>query len=185
MGGLQFLFCILGGDSYPQAPCCAGKAKRAHSMSLGVGLPVRVGSSCVLKAVSSGMHVGLRVINTTFTRITRGNQTVYVNLCAYLYCSNACGGQNHNINVACFWMHVVCSSEFSCTTISHKFMVSGHSYPPNDRDFRSIEKANRKRQHVYEPEEWSKLLEMCRKKKQKNIHCHSNEDRRLHQYEST
>ena len=78
--------------------------------------------------------------------------------------SDACGGQNHNINIACFWMHVVCSSEFSYTTISHKVMVSGHSYLPNDRDFRSIEKANRKCQHVYVPEEWSKLVEMCRKK---------------------
>jgi len=43
-------------------------------------------------------------------------------------------------------------------------MVSGHSYLPNDRDFGSIEKANRKRQHVYVPEEWSKLVETCRKK---------------------
>jgi len=36
---------------------------------------------------SALVHVGLHVINTTFTCITRGNLTVYVNLCADLYCT--------------------------------------------------------------------------------------------------
>ena len=43
-------------------------------------------------------------------------------------------------------------------------MVSGHSYLPNNRDFGSIERANRKCQHVYVPEERSKLVETCREK---------------------
>ena len=83
--------------------------------------------------------------------------------------SDACGGQNRNINVALYWIHVVCSPKYSYTTVNHKFMVSGHSYLPNDRDFGSIEKANRKQQHVYIPEEWCKLVESCRRKNPFNV----------------
>ena len=49
--------------------------------------------------------------------------------------SDACGGQNRNINVVCMWMHIAASSNFSYNVVDHKFMVSGHSYLPNDRDF--------------------------------------------------
>ena len=83
--------------------------------------------------------------------------------------SDACGGQNRNINVALYWIHVVCTPKYSYTTVNHKFMVSGHSYLPNDRDFGSIEKANRKQQHVYIPEEWCKLVESCRRKNPFNV----------------
>ena len=43
-------------------------------------------------------------------------------------------------------------------------MVSGHSYLPNDRDFGSIEKASRRTQHVYVPDEWCTLVEQARRK---------------------
>ena len=57
-------------------------------------------------------------------------------------------------------MHIVASSNFSYRLIDHKFMVSGHSYLPNDRDF---EKASRRTQHVYVPEEWCTLVEKSRR----------------------
>ena len=57
--------------------------------------------------------------------------------------SDSCGGQNRNINLVCLWMHIVSSPEYSISQIDHKFMVSGHSYLPNDRDFASIETAKR------------------------------------------
>ena len=44
-------------------------------------------------------------------------------------------------NIASLWLHVVCSGEYSYTTVDHKFMVPRHSYLPNDRDFSSIEEA--------------------------------------------
>ena len=53
--------------------------------------------------------------------------------------SDACGGQNRNIYLACLWMNAVSSSEFNYPVVDHKFMVSGHSYLPYDRDFGSIE----------------------------------------------
>ena len=40
--------------------------------------------------------------------------------------SDACGGQNRNIYLVCMWLHIVSSSEYSFTTVDHKFMVSGH-----------------------------------------------------------
>ena len=106
---------------------------------------------------------------------SRGSQEVCSCVLKYLALSNtaathlivysdACGGQNHNINVACMWMHIAASSNFSYNVIDHKFMVSGHSYLPNDRDFGSIEKASHRTQHVYVPDEWCTLVEQARRK---------------------
>ena len=78
--------------------------------------------------------------------------------------SDACGGQNRNINIACFWMYVAGCQDYNYTLIDHKFMISGHSYLPNDRDFGSIEKANRKTQHIFVPDDWCSLIENARHK---------------------
>ena len=78
--------------------------------------------------------------------------------------SDACGGQNRNINMACFWLYVVSNPDFCYTLVDHKFMLSGHSYLPNDRDFGAIEKASRKTQHVFVPEDWCMLVERARQK---------------------
>lgn len=77
--------------------------------------------------------------------------------------SDSCGGQNRNINLACMWLHVVASDDYSYTTVDHKFMVSGHSYLPNDRDFASIENMKRKTQHIYVPSQWYELVRDCRR----------------------
>ena len=70
---------------------------------------------------------------------------------------DACGGQNRNINIVCFWMYIVGNRNFKYKLVDHKFMISGHSYRPNDRDFGSIEKANRKTQHVFVHDDWCSL----------------------------
>ena len=88
------------------------------------------------------------------------NSTGGSHLIAY---SDACGGQNCNINVVCMWIHIAASSNFSYNVIDHKFMVSGHSYLPNDRDFGSIEKASRRTQHVYVPDDCCTLFEKARR----------------------
>ena len=61
------------------------------------------------------------------------------------------------------WIHIAASSNFSYNVVDHKFMVSGHSYLPNDRDFGSIEKASRRTQHVYVPDDWCTLVKKARK----------------------
>lgn len=78
--------------------------------------------------------------------------------------SDSCGGQNRNIGMVCTLMYIVASSEFSYKSIDHKFMVSGHSYLPNDRDFSSIETSKRKRSHIYTPQDWYELIRMARRK---------------------
>ena len=68
----------------------------------------------------------------------------------HLVCySDTCGGQNWNIYMLCLWLHIVHNSAFSYEIIDQKFMVSGHSYLVNDRDFGIIESAKRRSQHIY------------------------------------
>ena len=70
----------------------------------------------------------------------------------HLVCySDPCGGQNRNIYMLCLWLHIVDNPAFSYEVIDQKFMVSGHSYLPNDRDFGIIESAKRRSQHIYVP----------------------------------
>ena len=55
------------------------------------------------------------------------------------------------------------SSEFPFTVIDHKFMLSGHSYLPNDCDFGGIEAARRRRSTIFIPEDWYTLVENARR----------------------
>ena len=99
-------------------------------------------ASCLFKYCSEKADIGVRVIN------------------AY---SDACGGQNRNYKIVLMWMHLCKSTEI--TEINHRFMVSGHSYLPNDADFGIIERASRKTTNMYVPEHWSRLIETCNRKK--------------------
>ena len=78
--------------------------------------------------------------------------------------SDACGGQNRNINLLCFLLYVVATPDFSYESIDHKFMVSGHSYLPNDRDFGSMESIKCHTQHVFTPDEWRSLVADARRR---------------------
>lgn len=54
--------------------------------------------------------------------------------------SDCCGGQNRNIKIALLWNYVVQSDKFAVTEIDHKFLVTGHTFLPNDQDFGLVEK---------------------------------------------
>lgn len=103
---------------------------------------------------------------------SRGSQEVCSSIMKFLQSranhliafSDSCGGQNRNINVICFWAHVVSSPELSYNTIDHQYMMLGHSYLPNDRDFGSIEKASRRSPHIFVPDDWATLVEKARGK---------------------
>ena len=103
---------------------------------------------------------GSQDISSCIFTYLRGNPTSATHLIAY---SDSCGGQNRNINMVCFWMYVVASSEFPYTVVDHKFMLSGHSYLPNDRDFGGIETARRRRSTIIIPEDWYTLVEDARR----------------------
>ena len=103
---------------------------------------------------------GSQEVSSCILAYLRQNPSSATHLIAY---SDSCGGQNRNINLVCFWLYVVASSEFAYTVIDHKFMLSGHSYLPNDRDFGGIETARRRRSTLFVPEDWYTLVENARR----------------------
>ncbi|EZA54507.1 hypothetical protein X777_05486 [Ooceraea biroi] len=90
--------------------------------------------------------------------------------------SDACSGQNRNIKVALTWMKIVQSSDKAIETIDHKFLVSGHFFLPNNRDFGLIELDIKKTNYLYISEHYYKLIELCRKKP---IFCRMNDTGRF------
>ena len=76
--------------------------------------------------------------------------------------SDSCGGQNRNIYLVCLWLHTVACSYLPLTTVDQKFMLPGHSYLPNDRDFGNIELAKKKKQAIYTPDDWYALVQEAR-----------------------
>lgn len=71
--------------------------------------------------------------------------------------SDGCGGQNRNIYLVCLWLHII-------TIVDQKFMLLGHSYLPNDRDFGNIELAKKRKQLIYIPDDWCALVKEARRK---------------------
>ena len=57
--------------------------------------------------------------------------------------------ENRNIKVALTWMKIAQSSNNNIETVDHKFLVSGHSFLPNDRDFGLIEMKIKKANYLY------------------------------------
>ena len=103
---------------------------------------------------------GSQEVGSCILTYLKGNPTPATHLIAY---SDSCGGQNRNINMVCFWMYVVTNAEFPYAVIDHKFMLSGHSYLPNDRDFGGIEGARRRRATMFTPEDWYTLVQDARR----------------------
>lgn len=73
--------------------------------------------------------------------------------------SDSCFGQNKNTQMICFWTHLIFQKRFS--RIDHKFLVRGHTYLPNDRDFAHIEKRKASAK-VHLPKDWEEVVrESC------------------------
>lgn len=79
--------------------------------------------------------------------------------------SDSCTGQNRNIKVASTLMNLVLDPKLSIKTIDHKFLVSGHSFLPNDQDFGVIESASRKCIQIFTPEDWIQVAKKAKTKK--------------------
>lgn len=77
--------------------------------------------------------------------------------------SDTCTGQNRNIKVSLTLLKL--TQETEVEVIDHKFLVSGHSYLPNDSDFGVIEQASRNKT-IYVAEDWySEITSVRRNKK--------------------
>ena len=48
--------------------------------------------------------------------------------------------------------------------IDHKLLVSGHSFLPNDQEFGLIEKAKKKPNEIYVPDEWQGIVRHTKRK---------------------
>ena len=116
------------------------------------------GVMCIWDETKAGR--GSQEIGSCVLKFLRSKSSSAKHLIMY---SDSCGGQNRNINIACFCLHIVASVDLSYEVIDHKFMGSGHSYLPNDRDFASVENAKRRTQVVYVPSEWETLVRECRR----------------------
>ena len=77
--------------------------------------------------------------------------------------SDCCGGQNRSIKTAVAFMHFLQQDHHNIKVIDHKFMVSGHSFLPNDADFGVIEAYNKSRP-IYDPDDWYEAIIMSKKK---------------------
>lgn len=78
--------------------------------------------------------------------------------------SDTCTGQNRNLNFVLMLMKLVDSDNNSIENIDFKFMVSGHSFLPNDSDFGSIE-LYAKQKSIYVPEDWYDIIKKSRRNK--------------------
>lgn len=88
-------------------------------------------ASCLLKHLTS--------------RPTTGQEDLII------YTDN-CGGQNKNWLLMLLWIQLVREKKYK--TIEHRFLVSGHTYLPSDRDFAIIEKHKKLLRQVYCPQQW-------------------------------
>ena len=70
--------------------------------------------------------------------------------------SDSCFGQNKNTQMICFWSKLINKGQF--TRIDHKFLVRGHAYIPNDRDFSHIEKM-KSSAVIHLPEDWENIIQ--------------------------
>lgn len=78
--------------------------------------------------------------------------------------SDMCTGQNRNIKLALMWLRIVQSDDNNINVIDHKFLLSGHSFLPNDRDFAVVETALKKKDQLYTAEDYYNVIKACRKK---------------------
>lgn len=78
--------------------------------------------------------------------------------------SDSCGGQNRNHKL-CILLHHFLASHRTLQTITLRFLQSGHSFMSCDRDFGIVEKAVKKKQSIWTPNEYVAIMRNCRERK--------------------
>ena len=67
------------------------------------------------------------------------------------------------------WLKVVQSLDNNIDIIDHKFLLSGHSYLPNDADF-GIKNGIAKKNFLYTPQDYYDVITQCRKRDKFILH---------------
>lgn len=76
--------------------------------------------------------------------------------------SDSCGGQNRNIKIVLF-LKTLFEGGNSLAPIYFKYLVPGHSYLPNDSNFRKIETAIKRQIRIYTLGEFKDIVAGCSK----------------------
>ncbi|XP_073956928.1 uncharacterized protein [Choristoneura fumiferana] len=83
--------------------------------------------------------------------------------------SDSCGGQNRNIKLV-LMLKAVLNDHPTLVQINMRFLESGHSFLPNDRDFGKIEGGFKRQQRIYTPEDYMSIMKTCKKNKPMIVH---------------
>ena len=75
--------------------------------------------------------------------------------------SDSCAGQNKNFHVLALWQFLIASGRLE--KVEQKFPEVGHTYMDSDRDFGLIEKACRKHERIFTPEEYRTIMVTTKK----------------------
>jgi len=81
----------------------------------------------------------------------------------YLFSDN-CSAQNKNKTLLQYLSAIMNTQDFKLKSIIHQYPEPGHSFLPCDRHFAHIEKAKRKLENVFVPEEYEKLVNETNKR---------------------
>lgn len=79
--------------------------------------------------------------------------------------SDSCGGQNRSIKLVLMMMHVLQNHE-TLESISMRYLLSGHSFLPNDTEFGEFENALKRKGNIYTDEQYMEVMKECRTKNQ-------------------
>lgn len=127
-----------------------------------------------------GIHIGSsgRGIFNVWTEVTAGRGTQEVGSCLLKYIndnvkaptkelrlwSDSCGGQNRSIKLVLLLLHCLLNHP-SLEVIKMRFLLSGHSFLPNDSEFGDVESALKIQERLYTDDDYIKIMERCRRKK--------------------
>ena len=104
---------------------------------------------------------GAREIASTMYKYLNLNKEEITRIDTLINWSDACGGQNRNFIMVCFWLRVL--YEFDLSSIHHCFPESGHSFLPSDRDFADFEKQKKKKDSIYTIEQYKEVHKKAKK----------------------
>ena len=78
--------------------------------------------------------------------------------------ADSCGGQNRSIKLVLMLIHTM-QHHTSLQSITLRFLLSGHSFLPNDANFGVIESQLKTQQRLYTLEDYAESIQKSKKKK--------------------
>lgn len=89
--------------------------------------------------------------------------------------SDSCGGQNHSISLVLMLVHILQNHE-TLQSITIRYLLSGHSFLPNDSEFGDVEQALKVQQRLYTDIDYINVMKECRRKNKFVVNKKNSED---------